>query len=106
MPDQVRHDEWELALAAFREAQAAVQAVEAATAGRSAAEEEAWLPRHDAACVAMDEALAGTLAAPAPNLPAFAAKLELLFAHAVEPGAVEDEYAEAVLADSRRLLLR
>jgi hypothetical protein len=92
------------ALPAFRQAQVAVQAVEAATAGRSAAEEEAWLPRHDAACAAMEAALARAIAAPAPDFAAFAMKLELLFAHAVEPGAVEEEVVEAVFADTRRLL--
>jgi hypothetical protein len=97
-------EQWAGALVAFRAAQAEVRRIEAATAGRSAEEEEAWLPAHDFACAAMDDALAALLAAPAPNLPALAAKLELLLAHAVEPGAVEDEYAEAVLADSRRLL--
>jgi len=33
-----------------------------------------------------------------------AAKLQLLFAHAIEPGAVEDDVVAALLADSRRLL--
>jgi hypothetical protein len=97
---------WSEALAALHQAQAAVQAIEAATAGRSAEEEEVWLPRHDAACTAMEAALARAIVAPAPDLAAFALKLELLFAHAIEPGAVEREVAEAVLADSRRLLLR
>jgi hypothetical protein len=95
---------WYDALAAFRAAKAQVAAIEAATAGRSADEEEAWLPQHEAACDAMGEALDRTLAAPAPDLRAFAAKLELLFAQAIEPGAVDDAVAAALLADSRRLL--
>src|SRR3954452_24589881 len=69
MPDQVRHDgegdAWTEELTAFRQAQAAVQAIEAVTAGATAEEEEKWLPAHDLACAAMDDALADTLAAPA-----------------------------------------
>ena len=95
---------WSEALTAFHAAQAEVRRIEAATAGGSAEEEEAWLPAHDAACGAMSEALERLLAVPAPSLPALAAKLDLVFAHAIEPGAVEDEVAEAVLGDSRRLL--
>ena len=100
MPDQVRHDDWAGALSAFHAAQAEVHRIEATTAGRSAEEEEAWLPRHHAACAAMEDALARTLAAPAPDLAAFARKLELLFGHCIEPGAVEEEVAEAVMADA------
>ncbi|HMC93080.1 MAG TPA: hypothetical protein VKI45_11525 [Allosphingosinicella sp.] len=98
-------DAWARALAAFRAAEAEVRRIEAATAGRSAAEEEAWLPRHDAACAAMDDALDRLMALPAPTHTALAAKLELLFAHAVEPGAVDDAVTAALLTDSRRLLL-
>jgi hypothetical protein len=83
-----------------------VAAVERATAGCSVDEEEAWLPAHAAACDAMEAALAGAIAAPAPDLAALAGKLELVFAHAVEPGVVDDGVVEAVLADCRRLLLR
>ena len=35
---------------------------------------------------------------------AFALKLELLFAHAVEPGVVEEGVAQSVVAEARRLL--
>jgi hypothetical protein len=90
------------ALAAFRAAQAEVAAIEAATAGRSAAEEEAWLPAHDAACAAMEAALAALLALPAPNLPAFAVKLDLLFTHRVEPGAADEADIRSALGDARR----
>lgn len=93
------------ALAAFRAAEAEVRRIEAATAGRSAAEEEAWLPRHGAACAAMDDALDRLMALPAPTHAALAAKLELLFARAIEPDAVGEDVADAILADSRRLLL-
>jgi hypothetical protein len=51
----------------------------------------------------MGAALGRVLAAPAPDLGALAVKLELVFAHAIEPGAVEEGVAEAVLADARRL---
>jgi len=81
-----------------------VRRIEGATAGASVEEEETWLPAHDRACAAMDDALARAIAAPAPDLAALAVKLELLFAHCIEPGAVEEEVAEAVIADSRRLL--
>jgi hypothetical protein len=84
----------------------AVRAIEGATAGGSVEDEEAWLPAHGAACDAAAGALARVLAAPAPDLGALAGKLELVFAHAVEPGAVEAEVVEAVMADCRRLLVR
>jgi|GEM_PF-5802126 len=101
----VRHDEeWRRAIAAFRAAHAEVRRIEAATAGASMEEEEASLPAHDAASDAMGDALARLFVLPAPDLPALAAKLQLLFAHAIEPGAVEDDVVAALLADSRRLL--
>ena len=92
------------ALAAFRAAEAEVRSIEAATAGRSADEEETWLPRHDAACAAMDHALARTFAAAAPDLPTLAAKLDLLFAHALEPDSVAEATVAALLGDVSRLL--
>lgn len=107
-PDQVRSDEegeWQRALTAFRAAEAEVRRIEGATAGGSVEEEETWLPAHDLACAGMDDALACAIAAPVPDLAAFAVKIELLFAHCIEPGAVEEEVAEAVMADSRRLAL-
>jgi hypothetical protein len=91
------------ALAAFRAAQAEVLAVEGVTAGRSVEEEEAWLPVHDAACGAMEAALARAIAAPAPDLAGLAVKLELLFGYEVEPGAVGEGSVEFVLADALRL---
>ena len=88
----------------MRAAQALVAEVEAATAGASVEEEEKWLPRHEAACARMEAAVARAVTVAAPDLPAFADKLELLFAHGVEPGAVEEGWLEAVRADARRLL--
>jgi hypothetical protein len=83
-----------------------VAEIEGATAGASVEEEEAWLPRHDAACARMDEAVERAMRVPAPDLPALAAKLALLFAHGVEPGAVDEGWVAAIGEDSRRLLLR
>jgi hypothetical protein len=104
IPDQVRNDgEWEQAIAAFGSAQAAVAAVERATAGRSVEEEEAWLPRYDAACEAMAAALARAIAAPAPDLAALAVKLELVFAHEMEPGALDQISIDLILSDAWRL---
>jgi hypothetical protein len=95
---------WASALADFQEAQAQVAAIEAPTAGASAAEEEAWLPAHDAACGAMEAALARAMLVPAPDVAALAVKLELYFAHALEPGSFEEESGAALLADAERLL--
>ncbi|MEA3050205.1 MAG: hypothetical protein QOG84_2041 [Sphingomonadales bacterium] len=108
-PDQVRGDgvgsgAWQQALGAFRGAQAAVAEIEAATAGAPFAEEEDWLPRHDAACDRMEEALLRTIALPAPDLGALAVKLELLFAHGIEPNAVDDAWLAAIREDALRLL--
>ncbi|MEA3035750.1 MAG: hypothetical protein QOH04_1515 [Sphingomonadales bacterium] len=99
-------EDWVEGLASFRRAQAAVAEIEAATAGRPFGEEEVWLPRHGAACAAMEAALARAIAAPAPDLAAFAVKLELVLAHAVEPGAIEEAVTEAIAGDCRRLLRR
>lgn len=97
-------DDWAGAMAAFLAAQAAVAEIEAVTAGASFEEEEAWLPRHEAACERMEAAAAQIFALPAPDLAAFAAKLDLLFAHGVEPGAAEEGWIEAVRVDAARLL--
>jgi len=98
-------EEWARALAAFHAAQQEVHRIEAATAGASMEEEEEHLPAHDSACAAMEDALDQLLTAPAPTLGALAAKLELLFAHAIEPGAVDEDVATALRADSGRLLI-
>lgn len=107
--DQPAHDasdeaEWDSALAAFRSAQAAVEAVEAVTAGASLEVEEAWLPAHGAACSGMEGALARVMALPAPGRAALGVKIFLLLAYEVEPGAVSSASAAALLADARRLL--
>src|SRR3954471_2399935 len=99
-------EDWVEALTAFRAAQEHVSAIEAATAGSPFAEEEPCLPRHGAACSAMEAALARAIAAPAPDLAAFAVKLELVLAHAVEPGAIEEAVTDAIAGDCRRLLRR
>jgi hypothetical protein len=81
-----------------------VAAVEAATAGRSIEEEEAWLPRHDAACAAMEAAAGRVIGVPAPDFGAFADKLELFFGHGIEPDAVEEDWLAAIRIDLGRLL--
>jgi hypothetical protein len=103
---QVQRDEqdWHAALAGFRQAEGLVAGIEGATAGCSFEEEEALIGAHDAACEAMAGALARLLAAPAPGLPALLVKLELLFAHAVEPHAADEAGVASVLGDARRLL--
>jgi hypothetical protein len=109
IPDQVRGDdgghdgEWEKALAAFEAAAAEVLRIEAATAGYGLEEEEALLPAHGAACEAMEAALRHMLLAPAPDLAAFAVKLESLLKHALEPHSIEEDVAAAIRADARRL---
>ncbi|MFL6863082.1 MAG: hypothetical protein ACJ8DZ_08780 [Allosphingosinicella sp.] len=109
--DQVRNDgvgsgAWELALDGVRAALAAVAEIEAATAGASVEEEAVWLPRHDAACARMEAAVARAIALPAPHLEGFAAELELLFAHGIEPGAVDEAWVSAIRKDALRVLHR
>ncbi|HEY0413303.1 MAG TPA: hypothetical protein VGD66_09180 [Allosphingosinicella sp.] len=96
--------DWSRALAAFRAAQAAVLGMERETSGSSTAEEAAWLPRYNLACEAMEAALGRAIAAPAPDLAAFAVKLELLFAHEAEPDSISDICVGAILADAGRLV--
>jgi hypothetical protein len=103
-PDQVRGDgEWQKALAAFEGAAAEVREIEAATAGYRFEDEEALLPAHDAACEAMEIALQRMLFVPAPHPRALAAKLELFFAHGLEPHSIEADVLEAIRRDVRRL---
>jgi hypothetical protein len=99
-------EDWERALGAVPAAQADVAEIEAARAGAPVAEEEAWLPRHEASCERLEAALARVVALPAPHLEGFAAKLELLFAHVVEPGAVDESWTAAIGEDAPRLLQR
>ena len=105
-PPRPGEELWADAFSAFRHAEAGVRAIEAATAGGSVADEEAWQPRHDAACAAMEAALARAILVPAPDLSALAEKLTLLFAHAMEPGAVDEGWIAVVTADVWRLLRR
>jgi len=83
---------------------AEVAAVEAATAGGSVEEEEAWLHRHDAACARVEAAVEQAMGSRVPDLEGFVANLGLLFAHGVEPGAIEDGWVEAIGEDGRRPL--
>jgi hypothetical protein len=95
-------EDWDKALTAFEAAEAKVREIEAATAGYGL-EEEALLPAHGAACAAMEAALGRMLLAPAPDLPAFAAKLELLFEHELEPHSVGEDVLAAIRGDAARL---
>jgi len=103
-PDQVRGDgEWSEAFAAFRAAEAEVRAVERATAGSSAREEEVWLPVYEARLDAFGGAVRGVMLAAAPDFAAFASKLELFFEPGLEPHSVEEEVLAAIRGDARRL---
>jgi hypothetical protein len=84
-------DAWVTALAAFEAAEANVRAVEAATAGYSLEDEAALLPAHEAACDAMEAALARLLFVPAPHLPALGIKFEAAFAHELKSSLPEDQ---------------
>ena len=97
-------EDWERALGAVRAAEALVAEVEGATSGASLAEEEAWLPRHEAACARMETAVERAMGVAAPDLAAFAVKLDLLFAYGVEPGAFEEDWVAAIRKDARGLL--
>jgi hypothetical protein len=97
-------EEWTTALAAFRAAQARVRAVEGATAGGSMAEEERLEGAYDSALDAMHGALRRLMRAPAPDLGAFAAKLELFFDHELEPHSAEADALAAVRRDAWRLM--
>jgi hypothetical protein len=94
MPDQVRHDEgWQNAFTHYRRAEAAVAALEGT-------------PDDDAfnhAADALDRALERLLLAPAPDLPALAAKLDLAIAHEAWALRAGPACMAALAADARRL---
>lgn len=92
-----------MALAAFHSAEAEMRAFERATAGGSAEEEEVWLPVYEDRLEAFSSAVRGVMLARAPDFAGFAAKLELLFEHELEPHSVDEDCLAAVLADARRL---
>jgi hypothetical protein len=91
------------AFAAFRQAQADVHAIEAATAGGSVADEEAWQPRHEAACTAMEATLARAIAVPA-TFPRSPTSWRCCSLTGSSPGAAEAEWLAAVRIDTTRLL--
>jgi hypothetical protein len=105
-PPRPGEERWAEALAAFRAAEAELRGVERATAGGSAEEEEIWLPLYEARLDEMSGAVRAMMVAPAPDLGAFAVKLELLFEHELEPHSADEEVLAVVLADVRRLVLR
>jgi len=77
--------------------------VEAACAGYRFDEEEAVLPGHRAAAEALSAAVRRVIGAAAPDVAALAVKVELVFAHEVEPHSVDEEVIAAVRGDLRRL---
>jgi hypothetical protein len=91
------------ALAAFRSAETEMRAVERATAGGSAEEEEVWLPVYEARLDAFGGAVRGVMLAAATDFAAFADKLELFFEHELEPHSVEEDILAAIRTDARRL---
>ncbi|HEX8241045.1 MAG TPA: hypothetical protein VF574_15025 [Allosphingosinicella sp.] len=95
-------EDWSIALAAFRAAEAEVRAVERATAGSSAEEEEAWLPVYEARLEALGGAVRAVMHAPAPDFAAFADKLDLFLEHELEPHSVDDEVLAAIREDAGR----
>jgi len=96
-------EEWDAALAAFRTAEEGLRRVEAACAGYRFDEEEAVLPGHRAAAEALSAAVRRVIGAAAPDVAALAVKVELVFAHEVEPHSVDEEVIAAVRGDLRRL---
>jgi hypothetical protein len=95
--------EWAHALAVFRAAEAEVRGFERATAGASVEAEEVWLPVYEARLEAHSRAVRGVMLAAAPDLAAFAAKLELFFDHELEPDSVHGEVLAAIRSDAGRL---
>ncbi|MEA3053727.1 MAG: hypothetical protein QOG72_2630 [Sphingomonadales bacterium] len=69
--------------------------MERATAGGSAEEEEIWLPLYEARLDEIGGAVRALMVAPAPDLGAFAEKLELFFDHELEPHSVEEDVLAA-----------
>ena len=96
-------EDWSIALAAFRSAEAQLRALERATAGQSAEEEEALQAVYDAQVDSFGEAVRGVMLAAVPDFAAFASKLELFLEHELEPNSVDEDCSAAVLADARRL---
>ncbi|HEX6376456.1 MAG TPA: hypothetical protein VFZ91_12145 [Allosphingosinicella sp.] len=99
IPDQVRDDEssavpiWDRALTRFRQAQAALEA----------AVHEPDQDAYDTLLDAATAALCALLHLPAPGLPAFAAKLELIVAHQAWELGDGEVILEALQQDARRL---
>jgi hypothetical protein len=108
-PDQVRSDgeetwaKWHAALAAYRAAEAAVAGEEGRMAGAAFAEAEAAQEGYDQLGAALDEALARLFAAPAPDLAALAAKLQLFAAHEAFTLDCGEAALEGMVCDARRL---
>jgi hypothetical protein len=100
IPDRVRDDEesyvvtiWDRALARFQTAQAAVE-----SAGGEPDQD-----RYDALVDSADEAMGALLALPAPDLPAIAAKLDIIVPHLAWELTGSEGCLEILRQDARRL---
>jgi hypothetical protein len=96
-------EDWGAAIAAFRVAEAELRGLERATAGQSAEAEEALQEVYDACGDSFAGAVRGVMLAGAPDLAAFAAKLDLFFEHELEPHSVDEEVIGAIRSDAQRL---
>ncbi len=94
---------WVEAFALFRAAEVELRALERATAGGSAEEEEALQAVYDARLDSFGRAVRGVLLAGAPDFAAFASKLDLFFEHELEPNSLEEEVLAAIRSDAARL---
>ena len=90
-------------LAAFRSAEAEMRAVERATAGYSAEDEDAVLAVYEDRLDRGSAAVRRVMLADAPDFLGFAEKLELFVDHELEPHSVDEEVLAAIRADARRL---
>jgi hypothetical protein len=104
-PDQVRGDgRWERALARLEAAEAEVRAVERATAGKPAEEEEGLQEVYDARLGDHTAALLRLMKVRAPDLPALALKIELAIDQEVGTLSGGDVCLAMLKRDVRRLM--
>jgi hypothetical protein len=97
-------EKWQRALAGLEAAEATVRAVERATAGRTAEEEEALEPVYMARLGENTSALLRLMKVPAPNLPALALKIELAIDQEVGSLTGGELCLAALKRDVRRLM--
>jgi len=102
-PSELGEELWARALAAFREAEAAVEECEARSRGLPFAEAEVFEEEHGRLSDLMYEALRGLLGTAAPDGVALAVKMDLVVAHEVGSLAGGEACLEAVRGDAWRL---